>query len=163
VIVAKYGSGWGGWSSLSMRLPHGVALWRGIMNGWEIFVQFIQLRVGNGRRVKFWEHVWCGDKSLRDAFPSIYHLACDREASVSEYLQIVEGHIVWDIRLWREVLDREMETLMDLLSRVYGFHKIGEGEDEICWKLSKKREFQVKSYYQALCGGGRPVFPWKAI
>lgn len=37
---------------------------------------------GDGRMVKFWEHMWCGDVSFRDAFLSIYSLACDRDASV---------------------------------------------------------------------------------
>lgn len=57
-----------------------------------------------------------------------------------------------DIRLRRSVHDWE-EALMELLVRVYGFQSVGERRDEIRWNLSKTGSFQVKSYYQALCGG----------
>lgn len=56
--------------------------------------------------------------SLRDAFPSIYLLACNKEANVCYYLCFHEG-VVWDIRLRRELNEWEEEALMDLLSRVH--------------------------------------------
>lgn len=53
VVVAKYGCRWGEWSLLNVSLPHGVGLWRGIMNGWEAFVRNTHLEIGARERVKF--------------------------------------------------------------------------------------------------------------
>lgn len=61
------------------------------MNGWDVFVRNTSMVVGNGRRVKFWEHILRGDVSLRDAFPNIYRLACDKEAKVQDYLLLRKG------------------------------------------------------------------------
>lgn len=79
-----------------------------------------------GKRVKFWDHVWCGDVSLRNSFPSIYSLACDKEASVSNYLQVSDGATIWDIRLQRDICDWEEEELLSLLARVYNTRGIGD-------------------------------------
>lgn len=101
------------------------------MNGWEVFVSNTHLEVGNGRRVKFWKNVWCGGANLRDSFPSIYHMATDRNATVFYYLQYHDGVIEWDNRLRRDVRDWEEETSMELLVRVYGLERVGEGRDKI--------------------------------
>lgn len=90
------------------------------MNGWEVFVKFIHMRVGNGRRVKFWEHVWCGNASLR----MLFHVSIVWLATRKHPFLIT---LVWDIRLQREVLYREVEDLMALISRVYGIQGIGGG------------------------------------
>lgn len=86
-----------------MRLLFEMALWRGITNGWEDFVKNTRMLVGDGSIVKLWEHVWCGDVSLREAFPNIYRLACDKDALVGDYLHVHDGVIVLDIPLRREV------------------------------------------------------------
>lgn len=89
------------------------------MNGWEVFGKNTRMAVGDGSRVKFWEHVWCGDACLRETFPDIYLLACDRDAKVYDYLHVQNGVTVWDIRLCRDVHVQEEEAaLMVLLSGV---------------------------------------------
>ncbi|XP_058212771.1 uncharacterized protein LOC131324709 [Rhododendron vialii] len=143
--------------------PNGVALCRGIMHGWDAFQKNTYLVVGDGKRVKFWEHVWCGEVSLREAFPSIYILACDKEASVFYYLRFHEGVVVWDISLRRKVNESPEEALIALLLGVHDIRRIGEGEDEIRWNLSKDGSFHVKFHYQSLCGRGNSSFPWQAI
>ncbi|KAI8547276.1 hypothetical protein RHMOL_Rhmol07G0182300 [Rhododendron molle] len=100
------------------------------MNGWDAFVNYTHVVVDEGKRVKFWDHVWCGEVNLRVAFPSIYQLACARDATVLDHLLLHDGATIWDIRLRRQVRDRE-EALMALLSREYGMQGIGEGEDEM--------------------------------
>ncbi|KAI8542940.1 hypothetical protein RHMOL_Rhmol08G0179000 [Rhododendron molle] len=126
------------------------------------FCKHTRMMVGGrvGRRVKFWEHVWCGDVSLRDTLPNIYRLACDKDADVFDYLHFHDGVTMWDIQLRREVHEREVEDLMTLLARVYGMRRV----DEMRWTLSKAETFQVKSFYKALCGGGGvSSFPRHAI
>ncbi|KAI8530701.1 hypothetical protein RHMOL_Rhmol11G0080100 [Rhododendron molle] len=118
IIVAKYGCGRGEWASLDVRTPYGMALWRGIMNGWEAFGKNTRRAVGDGRRVKFWEHVWCGDACLKETFPNIYLLACDRDAKVCDYLHVHNGVTVWDIRLGRDVCVEEAAALMSRIEVV---------------------------------------------
>lgn len=93
-MVSKYGCEWGEWSSLTVSMPYGVALWRGIMNGWDASLRILIWCHGGWR----WEKgevlgshvVW--DVSLRISFLSIYSLARDKEASFSSYLN--EGDTV---------------------------------------------------------------------
>ena len=48
---------------------------------------FFVFSTGDGRRVRFWEDRWCGDKALSLSFPSLYALVTSKEAWVVE---------VWD-------------------------------------------------------------------
>jgi hypothetical protein len=37
------------------------------------------------------------------------------------------------------------------------------GEEKICWIPSKRKSFEVKSYYQVLLTPVQSTFPWKTI
>lgn len=50
--------------------------------GWGEFSRHTSLKVGTWRRVKFWEHICCGEVRLRDAYPSIFQLVADGDAAV---------------------------------------------------------------------------------
>ena len=56
--------------------------------GWEDFSKNTQFVVGMGNRVRFWQDGWCGDQPLQLAFPGLYGIATDREASVESSLFI---------------------------------------------------------------------------
>ncbi|RVW86697.1 hypothetical protein CK203_039843 [Vitis vinifera] len=36
--------------------------------------------VGNGRRIRFWRDIWCGDTPLRTSFPSLFAIATSKDA-----------------------------------------------------------------------------------
>ena len=72
VIEAKYGNSWGGWCTKKVTSPYGVSLWRYIRCGWLNFSKLLIYDVGDGIRVKFWKHVWCGDCTLQEVFPELY-------------------------------------------------------------------------------------------
>ena len=72
MVEVKYGSAWGGWSTKEVMGPYGVSLWIYVIWEWASFPQFIQYEVGDGSRVKFWLDSWCGDKSLKEAFPMLF-------------------------------------------------------------------------------------------
>ena len=48
---------------------YGVSLWSFIRTGWLNFSKLQWFDVEDGTRVKFWKHVWCGDCTLKEAFP----------------------------------------------------------------------------------------------
>ena len=78
VIEAKYGNIWGGWCTKKVTTPYGVSLWRYIRSGWLNFSKLLVYDVGDGTRVKFWKHVWCGDCTLKRPFRSFTVLVGQR-------------------------------------------------------------------------------------
>lgn len=83
MIEDKYGvmeGGWGGGEG-----DHNVAcVWRNITKGWVNFYKNFSFKVGDGRRISFWGHIWCGNMALKDDFLSIYRISCQREAVVHQ-------------------------------------------------------------------------------
>ena len=49
----------------------------------------ISFLVGNGQRVRFWRDRWCGDSPLCVSFPSLFALAVDKEAWVSNICDLL--------------------------------------------------------------------------
>lgn len=47
--------------------------------------------VGDGRRVKFWEDSWCGERTLKTEFPDIYDLAVNPTALVQQIYHFMVG------------------------------------------------------------------------
>jgi hypothetical protein len=40
--------------------------------------------VGDGSCIWLWVDVWCIDEPLKEAFPSLYRLACVKDATVAD-------------------------------------------------------------------------------
>ena len=49
------------------------------------------------------------------------------------------------------------------MDSIYAVSLRGVGEDKICWIPTKRRGFEVQSYYQVLTGSIDQSFPWKTI
>jgi hypothetical protein len=62
-------------------------------------------------------------------------------------MQTHNGNILWNILFTRPMHDWERY----------------EGEHKICWIPSKRKSFEVKSYYQVLSIPVQSTFPWKSI
>ena len=60
------------------------------------FSKLLQYDVGDGTRVKFWKHVWCGDCSLKEAFPELYGLSRARDSSVAEVIGWFGEQLHWN-------------------------------------------------------------------
>ena len=86
VVVSKYGEDWGGWTSKLGRGAHGCGLWRGICMSWEDFSKNCQFVVRLGNRVRYWQDGWYGNQPFQLAFPRLYGIALDKEASVEASL-----------------------------------------------------------------------------
>ena len=80
-VCERVWGGGGGWTSKLGRGAHGCGLWRGIRMGWEDFSKNTQLVVGLGNKVRFWQDGWYGDQPFQVAFPRLYGIAIDKEAS----------------------------------------------------------------------------------
>ena len=91
VLVAKYGSTWGGWRSFDITEGHGVGLWKFICMGWQNFKRYFRFDPGVGFKINFWEDVWCGESSLKDSFPGLLSIARLKEASIANNVERSNG------------------------------------------------------------------------
>ena len=57
-----------------------------VRSGWLNSSKLLRYDVGDGPRMKFWKHVWCGDCTLKDAFPYLYYLSRARDSSSAEVM-----------------------------------------------------------------------------
>jgi hypothetical protein len=162
-VDAKFGSTWEGWCSLDPHGSHGVGLWKNIRKGWRLFCSYTRLILGNGSRVRFWDDVWCGEVPLKDAFPVLYDIACDKDAHVADHLVVVSGVYQWDISFFRAAHDWEVDVLASFFSLLYSTRVNCDGEDQLRWYPSHKGKFDVRSFYKALVCKEAIHFPWKSI
>jgi hypothetical protein len=87
VLVAKYGSDWGGWRSGVISGSHGVGLWKYICLGWQNFRRFFKYDVGEGSKIRFWDDVWCGERALKEVYPGLFSIASLKEASIADNME----------------------------------------------------------------------------
>jgi hypothetical protein len=90
-VDAKYGTAWAGWCSLELPESHGVGLWKNIKKRWSLFCSHTRLILENGSRIKFWDDVCSGEMPLKEAFPVLYGITCDRDALIAAHLVSESG------------------------------------------------------------------------
>ena len=82
------------------------------------FHSHVKLRVGDGKRTRFWEDVWTmNGVKLKEVYPRLYRLSTFKSIKVSDVVQVVEDgfHFTWS---WvRSLLDREL-TQVGLLENL---------------------------------------------
>jgi hypothetical protein len=76
---------------------------------------------------------------------------------------VVGGVAHWNVPFTRYAQDWEVEMMISFYEQLYSI-RIRHGEvDRVVWNLSKKRNFEVKTFYKALVGHEAAYFPWKGI
>jgi hypothetical protein len=170
VVEVKYRSMAGGWCTNQVMRSYGVGVWKHIRRGWECFSKFIKFEVGDGYHISFWYDTWCGDQLLKVSYPELYRIARNKEAWVSDNMQILNEVVHWNVHFIREAQDWEVEVevVMDFYGKLYETWRHVGGLDRIIWSPSKRKLFEVSSFfgvlsisldrYEAGCS-----FPWKGI
>ena len=79
-----------------MTSAYSAGLWRFIRSDWLNFSKVLRHDMSDGTRVKSWKHVWCGDCSLKKAFPKFYCLSRVKDSSVAEVMGWSGGSINWN-------------------------------------------------------------------
>ena len=117
--------------------------------------------VGVRDRVNFWKDRWCGDPPLKLAFPILYNFVVSREAFVESYLicQGVGDRRIWDVRFNRDPNDWEADVVDEFLRLLASNLPSRTDGDRLKWKLTKNRNFTIRSYYHKLHGSSSVVFP----
>ena len=127
IIEAKYGNVWGDWCTKKVTSAYGVSLWRFIRSGWLNFSKLLLYDVGDGTRVKFWKHVWCGDRTLQEAFQKLYCISRTKDSSIADVLCWFGGRIHWDAKFRRSPQDWEQESVDLFMDMVYSSTVRGVG------------------------------------
>ena len=80
-----------------------------------------------------------------------------KDASVVVHLELSSASHQRNISFIR------VDVFASLFNLLYSLRVRQEGEDKICWVLSKRQLFDIRSFYNVLvCNGGIP-FLWKSI
>ena len=160
VIEVKYGNDW---CTKKVTSAYGVNLWRHIRSGWMSFSKLHMYDVGDGTRVKFWKHVWCGDRTLQAAFSELYCISRTKDSSVTEVMCWSGGRIRWDAKFRHSPQDWEQESFDLFMDMVYSSTVWGLGPDRACWKPARSRGFEVRGFYLSFYPPTILSFPWKMI
>ena len=83
MISRKYGESVGGWNIGDIRGGYGTGLWKDIRENRYTLSQVAVFSLGDGRRLRFWKDIRCGEVALSNAFPNLFNLAVHKEAMVS--------------------------------------------------------------------------------
>jgi hypothetical protein len=143
VVDAKFGSMGGGWCSRAPTGPHGVGLWKNIRRGWSLFCSHTRFELGDGSRIRFWDDVWCGQLPLKEAFPVLYGIACDKDAFVAAHLDFSSGSLQWDVSFSRAAHDWELDVVASFFSLLYSLRVRRAGEDKLWWNPSFKENLML--------------------
>jgi hypothetical protein len=144
-----------GWCSLEPAGPFGVGVWKNIKKGWDSFSSYTRFVVGDGTKISFWHDLWCGDMTLKIAFPALFGIVRVEDASVADNLEVLGGSNQWNMSFTREAHNWEVDVFASFLQALH-LVKVRRGsEDKLRWVSSKKGLFKVKSFFYCLaCSGG---------
>ena len=84
LIKCKYGED-RFWCSNISTDAYGVGFWRAIRNLWAKLEVNLHIKVGDGRRTRFWRDVWIKQTPLKKLFPDLFILCTNSEAMMSVF------------------------------------------------------------------------------
>ena len=67
-----------------VREGYGVGFWKEIRKEGPLMFKNDSFVEGDGKRVKFWKDIWCGNIPLCEAFPSLFAFAVSQDAWVAD-------------------------------------------------------------------------------
>jgi hypothetical protein len=152
VLVARYGDVRR--PSLNVSRPTKVSLWwkdlvgigclRGVEADWiqEAFVK----KVGNGGCTSFWHDAWIGEGTLREAFPRLFSISTQSQATIQEVGGWTNGHWRWNFEWRRSLFVWEEELCLRLLGAL---NAISLSHEDDIWEFGPDREgkYSVKVTY----------------
>ena len=117
----------GGWITRGVRESYAISLWKDIRKGWEEFSLRTNIRIGNGRRTRFWWDNWNGESKLKDVYPTLFRITSHKNAIVVNLWEREGGrggH--WEIQVRRLFQDWELEEVTHFLEHIFPLKVEGE-------------------------------------
>ncbi|WMV15373.1 hypothetical protein MTR67_008758 [Solanum verrucosum] len=146
LIKCKYGED-GFWCSNISTDAYGAGVWRAIRNLWPKLEANLHIKVGDGKRTRFWWDVWIKQTPLKDMFRHLFILCTNSEAMISD-CWTVQG---WNLYFRRLLNDWEIERVAKLLEEMGDFAGTNTANDVVRWSHSKDGIFTVGRAYKKEC------------
>ncbi|KAF5445889.1 hypothetical protein F2P56_031564, partial [Juglans regia] len=119
--------------------------------------------LGRGSRIKFWEDIWCGSEALNEAFPAVFLVARNQEASIEDLMILSGDHVQWNVTFSRAAQDWEVDIFEAFFSLIYSVKSNKQQADSLWWNPTGKGIFSVRSFYKSLSHTTTIQFPWKRL
>ena len=129
----------------------------------------VSFKVGNGKKVRFWEDKWLGNNTLQELHPSLFRLSVLKSKPISDFLDgpttQVQGSTSWNFHFPRNLLDREITKLQGLLHSLEKIRLCSTVEDRRVWLANSSGIFSCKTAFASLRGDNSlPLnYPAKSI
>uniref|UniRef100_A0A2N9HAX3 starch synthase n=1 Tax=Fagus sylvatica TaxID=28930 RepID=A0A2N9HAX3_FAGSY len=78
---------------------------------------------------------------LKGAFPDLFSIAADKEATVADFLLTRNGNLHWEVTFVRNLQDWEIDALTSFLDLLYSVSLHDSGLDQLCWKRNSSKSF----------------------
>ena len=151
VIRSKFGIHTNQWDSNVVHRGTLRSPWKAISSLYGEFLRVVSFKIGDGKKVRFWEDIWVGENSLKSLFPSLFRLSTLNSRPISDFVDQVrlleEGYTSWNFHFSRSLSDREIHQLQDLLQRLEGRHLCNSLEDRRVWLADSSGLFSCKSAF----------------
>ncbi|CAL5435347.1 unnamed protein product [Camellia sinensis] len=114
-----------------------------------LFLENIQFKLGDGKRIKFWLDTWVSCTPLSNLYPRLFSLATNKDSFVHQYLYQAAGNQThWNISYRRTLRAWEDELHLELISKLPQPLSINNNcVDHLLWTPSPSGSFTVKSLY----------------
>jgi hypothetical protein len=154
VIVSKYG----GESMGSPRpgigyAPHFASRWWidicSLDKDADWFVRAVVKKVGSGNKTKFWIDTWIGEQPLRERFPRLFEISCQKEGTIASFGSWSDLRWCWNIQ-WRRQFFVWEQPMCSQLYQVIAQFQPSLIDDSWHWKENMEDGFTVKSCYELL-------------
>ncbi|KAL8552301.1 hypothetical protein ACS0TY_001121 [Phlomoides rotata] len=113
--------------------------------GW--FAEGMMKVVGDGVKISFWDERWVGDVCFRRKFHRLYNLSEDKEKMVGEMGEWVGEEWRWKWAWRRDLFDREVVRLNELISILDRSHIKRGVQDTWRWDMAPDGLYTVHDVY----------------
>lgn len=107
--------------------------------------------IGNGENTSFWSGLWAGSTPFKIAFPRLFALSGQKEASIADCWNY--AYQAWDLGLRQHLNEAEIDE-WTIMSTILISPASPTGEDTWKWSLDKSCQFYSKSITHHLASGG---------
>jgi hypothetical protein len=102
-------------------------------------------KVGNGRKIKFWEDNWLGTSSLAIQFWDVYVIAIEKTSTIKE---------IWDgenlMCTFRRSVDDRLERMWLEIVQLASTITFSDVEDSMIWQFSSNGIYSSQSLYKVI-------------
>ena len=97
------------------------------------FFDNIVVKVGNGRRVRFWLEVWAHVKPLKEVFPRLFRLSSQQDEIIAN-MGWFEGNLWrWTLAWKQEPTAEEQVQILHLQTMLQQHPPVQNGNDQLLW------------------------------